>query len=280
MKIKHILFSVIVCALLVVIGYSSLQLWDIRQNNIQEAELHNRLIQYRPETMPLTPETMPSTHAERTPEPDPKSNPDSDPEVLSESAPTPSAPSVNQSIVDLQTARPGAVGWLTIPNTRIDYPFAQGEDNDTFLHMDLDQRWSAAGTIFMDFRNSQDFSDFNTILFGHNMRNGSMFGTLQQFNNRTFFEANRIGTIFLADKTYEITFIAFAVIAPNDEVVYNPLIETSAAAFLDHVRHIARYYRDVDITKDDRFVTLSTCNYEFDDARMVLIGKLTKTGNN
>ena len=266
MKIKRILFTVIVCILLTVIGYSGLQLLEIHQNTVQEAEMHNRLMQYRPELLPLLSAAPAPAFGS---------------EVLPESAlGTPSAPNINQSIVDLQTAHPGAVGWLTIPNTQIDYPFAQGKDNGTFLHMDLDQRWSAAGTIFMDFRNSRNFSDFNTILFGHHMRSGSMFGTLQQFNSQTFFDANRTGTIFLADKTYEITFIAFAVIAPDDAVIYDPMIETDAdaVAFLDHVRRIARYYRDVGATMDDRFVTLSTCNYEFDDARMVLIGRLSEIG--
>ena len=264
LNIKRILFLVVVCALLVVIGYSGSQLLEIHQNNAQEAELHSRLMQYRPEILPPLP-VAPA--------------PELGSEVLPESfLDIPSAPSVNQSIVDLQATYSEAVGWLTIPNTKIDYPFAQGESNDIYLHMDLDQRWSAAGTIFMDFRNSRDFSDFNTILFGHHMRNGSMFGTLQQFNSQTFFDANRSGTIFLADKTYEITFIAFAVIVPDDAVVYNPVIETDAdaVAFLDHVRSVARYYRDVGVTADDRLVTLSTCNYEFDDARMVLIGRLTE----
>jgi len=108
------------------------------------------------------------------------------------------------------------------------------------------------------------------------MRNGSMFGTLQQFNSQSFFDDNRTGTIFLAGATYEIEFIAFAVIQPNDAVIYNPNITTEAGknAFLDHVRSVARYERDVGVTVNDRFITLSTCNYEFHNARMVLIGRL------
>ena len=264
MKIRRFLLIVVACALLVLIGYSGLQLWEIYQVGTQEAALHSRLMQYRPpEQEPISAKFVPDPAFETLPELAPDA-----------------APRINQSIVDLQATYSEAVGWLTIPNTRVDYPFAQGESNATYLRMDLDQRPSAAGTLFMDFRNSRGFSDFNTIIFGHHMKNGSMFGTLQQFNSQTFFDANRTGTIFLADKTYEITFIAFAVIAPDDAVIYNPVIETDAdaVAFLDHVRRIARYYRNVGATVDDRFVTLSTCNYEFDDARMVLIGRLTEIG--
>ena len=58
------------------------------------------------------------------------------------------------------------------------------------------------GTIFMDYRNHRDFSDFNTVIYGHHIKNGSMFGTLQKFNDQSFFDDNKTGTIFLADKTY------------------------------------------------------------------------------
>ena len=264
MKFIRILFFILACGLLAVISYSGYQLWDIHQNHVQEAEIHSRLMQFRPEAQG----TSLAPHR-------PESTPVGADESASDDAPV---PRVNQSIVDLQTAHPGAVGWLTVPNTQIDYPFAQGENNATYLHLDLDGRWSAAGTLFMDFRNSRDFSDFNTILFGHHMRNGSMFGTLQSFNNQAFFEENRTGTIFLADKTYAIDFFAFAVIEPDDGIIYDSMIQADGdkAAFLAHVNRAARYYRDVDVTPDDRIVTLSTCNYEFDDARMVLIGKLTE----
>ena len=256
LKFIRILLFLFALALVVVIGYSGTQLWGIHQNNAQEAEMHNRLLRYRPvRQMAVSAE-------------------DSDDATVN----TESGPHVNQSIADLQAIYPDAIGWLTVPNTQIDYPFVQGVDNDTYLHLDLDQRWAAAGTIFLDYRNGRDFTDFNTILYGHHMRNGSMFGTLQQFSEQAFFDANPVGTLFLVDKTYEIEFIAFAVIAPNDSVIYAPAITEDAdrVAFLDHVRRIARHYRDINATADERIVTLSTCNYEFNDARMVLIGRLVE----
>jgi len=234
----------------VVIGYSGYQLWNINQKYAQEAEMHSRLMPYRP--TPQVPLAFGSSGSS-------------------------DAPIINQSIIDLQAKYPDAVGWLTIPNTKIDHSFVQGDNNDYYLHLDLDKSQSPAGTIFMDYRNSKDFSDFNTIIFGHNMRNGSMFGTLQNFNDQNFFDANKIGIIFLAGKTYEIEFIAFAAIQPNDAIIYNPHIATEEdkAAFLSHTKSIARYYRHIDITTNDRVITLSTCNYEFNNARMVLIGRIS-----
>ena len=264
LKIMRVLLLVSACVLLAVIGYSSYRLWDIHQDNAQEAELHSYLMQYRPKMLSSVSGGLPAHEATSD------SAPDSNHDIFC-------TPRANLSIVELQTAHLDAVGWLTIPNTRIDYPFVQGEDNTTYLHRDLEYRWSKAGTLFMDYRNSHDFSDFNTIIFGHHMRNGSMFGTLQQFNDLAFFETNKTGTLFLADKTYEINIFAFMVIPSNDVVIYNPVItKDDAATFLSHVERFARHYRDVGVMTSDRIVTLSTCNYEFDDARMVIIGRLTE----
>jgi len=235
--------------------YSGYQIRNINQKYSQEAEMHSRVLEYRP-----SPPTFPQ------------------PLSLDILTPTESPPvnTANQSIVDLHTTYPDVVGWLSISNTRIDYPFAQGSDNNYYLRLDLDKNRSQAGTIFIDFRNCKEFSDFNTIVFGHNMRNGSMFGELQRYRDLNFFTNNSGGTIFLAHATFEIEFIAFAVIKPNDEVIYNPDITTEAdrIIFFDHVKSVARHYRDIDITADDRIVTLSTCSYEFDNARMVLIGRI------
>ena len=261
---KKIIFLSVALALFAVIGYSGYQLWDINRNSAQEAEMHSWLLQYHPLSQaPASIEPSGESAAMVSDSSD-------------EAAPPPQV--VNQSIVDLQAGRPSVVGWLTLPNTRIDYPFVQGTDNDHYLHLDLNDRWSAAGTLFMDFRNSGDLTDFHTIIYGHHMRNGSMFGTLQQFDNQSFFGDNRAGAIFLANATYEIEFMAFAVIQPSDAGIYNPTITTDAerTAFLDHVRSVARHYREIGATTNDRIITLSTCNYEFHNARMVLIGRLVE----
>ena len=244
---KRILMTITALFLLAIIAYSGHQLWIIRKNTVQEAQMHEQLIQYRPQ-LPLT---------------------------ISESADSTSR-EVNPSIAALKTKYPDAVGWLTIANTNIDYPFVQGTDNEHYLHLDIDQSSAAAGTIFMDHRNQQDFSDFNTILYGHHMKSGSMFATIQKFDQQAFFDANRFGIIFLEHKAYEIEFIAFGVIAADDAIIYGPTMTetTDKITFFDHIERTARHYRDIGVTEDDRMVTLSTCNYEFHDARMVLIGRL------
>ena len=270
MNLKRFSISILVLILFAVIGYSGHQLWDIHSSQAQESDLHNRLMQYHPLSQS-------STSIESFAD-DTSTLQTDDVSALQTNNASSSQVIVNPSIVALQTNHSDVVGWLTVPNTEIDYPFVQGADNNYYLHLDLDQRQSAAGTLFMDFRNNKDFSDFNTIIYGHHMRSGSMFGTLRLFDNPNFFDSNRSATIFLANQTYEIEIMAFAVIKPNDAIIYNPIIstDTEKLAFINHVESVARYSRDIGITTDDRIVTLSTCNYEFENARMVLIGILVE----
>jgi len=246
-KIKITVCVVLAFCFIAVIAYSGYQIWQIQSNYNQEARIHDQLMIYKP--------SLPQTPGDGV-----------------------FAPKVNQAVVDMQARYPDAVGWITIPNTKIDYPFVQATDNDFYLHRDLDKNYLYTGTVFMDYRNHKDFSDFNTIIFGHHMKNGSMFGTLQDFNDQSFFNANKTGTIFLADKTYTIEFFAWIVLKPNDAQIYDPTIVdvTNRQAFLDHAKSMARYYRDLGVTPDDHLVTLSTCNYEFDNAREVLIGRLAE----
>ena len=293
MKTK--LLRCIACILAAVIIFSGFQLWNINRNYAQEAAMHNHVLQFRPQIS-----FIPPSYEEYAPQYTSSTQPDNpvvnndlihrDGPVYSDNAaqhdnaalqiatPPASDSPLNQSIVDLQTAYRSTIGWLTIPNTLIDYPFVQGTDNEFYLHMDLEHNRSLAGTVFMDYRNSNDFSDFNTIIFGHNMKNGSMFGTLQHFSNPEFFHNNRVSFIVLDNKTFAIELFAFAVINPNDSIIYDPNItdEADKTVFLDYVQSIARHYRDIEVTSNDQIITLSTCSYEFDNARMVLMGRLIK----
>ena len=252
MKLKNALLTGAAIILIGVICYSAYQLYDIGRSRTQEAEVRDSFMQYHPMSHLPTPESV--------------------------TAESPTARVVNQSIADMRVKNPDIVGWVTVPNTKADYPFVQGADNEQYLHLDLNHRQSAAGSIFMDARNNPDFSDFNSIIYGHHMRNGSMFGSLQSFDNRAFFDDHTTGTIFLTNVTYDIEFMAFAIISPDDAVIYNTAIsaDSDKIAFLDHVATIARHYRDIGAAPGDRIVTLSTCSYEFDNARLVLIGRINE----
>jgi len=250
-KVKTVLCVILAFCFLAVILYSGYQIVLIQNNYRAEAQTHDALIQYKPDGTPSPDQTQPDGQS-------------TDNEIT------------NQSILALQAKYPDALGWLTVPNTKIDYPFAQYTDNDYYLHRDLEGKSLFAGTIFMDCRCEKDFTSQNTILYGHNMKNGSMFGSLSSFNNKTFFQANQYGIIYLPHENLTLEFFAYMVVNPDTEKeVYNV---TLSDTYFDYVKQNARYYRDIGLTSEDRIVTLSTCAYEFNNARMVLLARVTKSG--
>ena len=87
---------------------------------------------------------------------------------------------------NLQAENPDVVGWIYSPDTVINYPVMKGETNDTYLHTMLNGQYNSSGSIFMDYRNNPDLSNYVTILYGHHMKNGSMFASLHKYSDQTY----------------------------------------------------------------------------------------------
>ncbi|MCL2487640.1 MAG: class B sortase [Oscillospiraceae bacterium] len=240
--------GVLTAVLIAAIGISGYCILSDQSGYADEAGIHREVLSYRP-SEPETSATADSGKTENT---------------------------INQSIVDLQAQYPDAVGWISVPYTAIDYPFVQGPDNTFYLDRDIGGKPAAAGAVFMDYRNNRDFSDFNTILYGHHMKNGSMFASLKQFNDPDFFSANRTGTLFLADKICSVEFFAYLVVGAEEDLLWGrePADQDTVRTFTEKIKKEARHYREPGLTTADRIVTLYSCAYEFDGARMVLMGKI------
>ena len=103
----------------------------------------------------------------------------------------------------LQQINPDIVAWLRIPGV-LDYPVVQGTDNSYYLDHTFRKEYNIAGSIFLDARNMADFSDSKNIIYGHNMRNGSMFHVLKNFQNLDFYQANREIWLYLPDGSVEV----------------------------------------------------------------------------
>lgn len=184
--------------------------------------------------------------------------------------------------VDFQALREkngDVVAWLYCPDTPINYPVVQAEDNDYYMHRLLDGRKSYPGTLFMDFRNADDFSDWNSVIYGHNMRNGSMFGTLQHYKNRPYLESHSEIYLLTPECNYVIDVLA-GFVTPNDSELYNALHPEDG----EKEGLLKAWLKDAGLAPQDypapeaRLVTLSTCSYEYKNARYVLIGALQEIG--
>ena len=160
----------------------------------------------------------------------------------------------------LRQQNPDVLGWILIPGTRVSYPVVQGTDNSYYL----DHTWrggkNSVGAIFMDYRNSGDLSDFNTIIYGHRMNNRSMFGTLSQYKSRSYWQAHPY--VYLTDDSgthrYEI-FAAGEVSVESD--VYRLGLRSSSGrqSFLDSCLALSALNTGVTPHTYDKVLTLSTC---------------------
>ena len=174
----------------------------------------------------------------------------------------------------LLTYSPDVVAWLYIPGTRINYLIAQGEDNDVYLRSLLDGSYSHSGTPFMDYRCSADLSDRNTILYGHHMKNGSMFGDLVHYSEETFFQEHSVMYLYVPGKRYTLEPIIAYTAAANDMVYALPLTTEGQGELFDHAREKTEYDPGISVSENDRLVTLSTCSYEYGDARFVVLTRI------
>jgi len=182
----------------------------------------------------------------------------------------------NGWIAGIKAINPDTVGWITIPGTKVDYPIVMSRDNEEYLHTDIYGNKSPSGSIFVDCACDGDFGGFNTIIYGHHMNNGSMFGTIKYFRDKTFFDANRTGTVTLPDRAFTLYIFAFLSVEPGDPVIYDTISADGegVSEYIAYVKARAERFRDVDLSASDHIVTLSTCTNGPGDKRMALLAKL------
>lgn len=167
--------------------------------------------------------------------------------------------------------------WLYEPDSRIDYPVVQGEDNNRYLDRMFNGERNAAGTLFVDYRNLGGFLDPNTLIYGHNMRNNSMFGALTEYTYQAYYEAHPYMLAVSADEMYLVEIFAGYVTSDEDHC-YDIAIsdEEDMRVFVDTALRKSDFESGVNVLTTDRLVTLSTCAYVFEDARYIALGRLTQ----
>ncbi len=162
------------------------------------------------------------------------------------------------------------VGWIQINQTRIDYPVVKARDNIYYLDRNFDRQERRNGAIFMDYRNSGTWQDRHTIIYGHHTRDGSMFTDLLKFRRSSFYDQNRdlaIETLF-GEVQYRI--IAAYIAESEPSYIRTIFDEPAFDAFISEMRQRTLHAWDTDIVFGDQLLTLITCAYDFNDARMVV----------
>lgn len=181
------------------------------------------------------------------------------------------------SFEELQNMNSDVFGWITIYGTGVDYPLLQGEDNDYYLSRDAKGDYSVSGSIFLDYRNSRDFSDYNNIIHGHHMAASAMFGDLSKFEDEDFFDSHKYGNLYKDGRDYGIVFFEYTVVDAYDKAIYTPGItgEDAQAEYLQMLQSQAKLLRQADQESAEHLLVLSTCSSDMTNGRSLLVGYLT-----
>lgn len=188
-------------------------------------------------------------------------------------------PSVDFEI--LQENGPDIIAWLTLPDTAVNYPVTQAEDNDYYLRHLYDGTYNKAGCLFADYENKKDFSDRNTIIYGHNMRDGSMFASLNEYKEQSYYDSHPQMYLVTPDGGYLCDIFAAFEAKPKEsgsdtspwrmEWKDDGAYTTWLSAMAD--RSVVE--TDVTVTSSDKVLTLSTCT-PGGASRFIVMGKLTE----
>lgn len=180
----------------------------------------------------------------------------------------PSQPGPEVDFEALSAINPDVVGWLSIDDTNISYPIVQGEDNKYYLDHLFTGEKNRAGCLFLDCENTPDFSDGNSVVYGHYLKDGTMFSSLLKYKEQAYFDAHPAGWLVTPGRTCRIHFFSGFVSNVKGEA----WTTAPDAAWSTRMAQKSLFAANMTPQPGDRFLTLSTCSYEFKNARFVLIG--------
>ena len=170
------------------------------------------------------------------------------------------------------------VGWITIPGTHIDYPIAQGEDNEFYLYHGFDGKLNQKlGCPFLDYRCEPDFSGLNSIVYAHHMTRQRMFADVALFKDESFMLSHPTGTLTEHDTVHTVQFFAYLSV-PSDSPVYQAEFADAEEKqkYLAYLKDTASYYQETEIDENSHLLLLSTCTFEYETARGVLAGVIVE----
>jgi len=197
-------------------------------------------------------------------EPEPSVSPDSEPD--------------SWPVADFDALRAinsDIVAWLICEGTNINYPVVQGTDNTYYLKHLFDGTRNSAGCLFVDSNNEPGFVDHNTVIYGHHMKDRSMFSVLTEYKTQAFYETHPQMVLLTPEGNYTIDlFAGYVTNVKADSWKLRFAGNTEFEEWLGETRSKSIFRSDVEVSTSDRFITLSTCSYEFDNARYVVVGKL------
>ena len=186
---------------------------------------------------------------------------------------------IDVNLSKLKTINEDTAGWIQVPNTFVNYPFVQANDNEYYLNHSFNKKKNNAGWLFMDYRNTKDLNNKNLIIYGHNRKDKTMFGTLKQLTNQNWFnnKSNNIIKISMesGNSNWQI-FSVYIIETTNDYIKTSFQSDNEYQEFIDMIKNRSIVSFDTNVTISDKILTLSTCHGSY--KKLVIHAKLI--GNN
>ena len=197
-------------------------------------------------------------------------------EELLKYKPTSETEGEHLSLQELAAINPDVRGWLTITDTHIDHPVLQGNDDMEYINKDVFGEFSLSGSLFLSCRNSSDFSDEYSLIYGHNMDHGGMFGDVVEYTDISYFEKHMEGWLYLADATYQIQMFACVETDAYDSMIYGYGADTDLNKLLFYIEEHAVVYKNMTTDRPAQVIGLSTCADARTNGRVIVFGRLEK----
>ena len=176
----------------------------------------------------------------------------------------------------LQAKYPDVVGYVYSANTVLKYPIVQTaeEGGEYYLYRDIDGNDNKNGTVFLDWKCSSDFTSQNNLIYGHNMKTGLMFASLMNYKSQSYYEAHPYFYLYTPSQTYKVNLFAGCIVAHDADVYSLTLSESYIQECINNSTFRSSYG-----VPTGNILTLSTCDYDFDNARYVVMGELVPVKN-
>ena len=175
----------------------------------------------------------------------------------------------------LRQINPDVVGWLYWEDTPVNYPIVQGEDNEKYLHTLFDGTYGFFGTLFVDSVTEAPFRQFNTIVYGHHMKDGSMLAAVSKLTDQGWCDEHPQLELITPDGKYHLEIWAFLNQLADSSVYMTNFRDTDMQAdYLELIRSLAVYTTAVSVEPEDRIVLLSTCVAAEGEARYIAVCKM------
>ena len=182
-----------------------------------------------------------------------------------------------ESFTKLAQINNDLIGWISLEGTQIDYPLVHSDNNEYYLTHIFTKEKNKLGTIFIDYRNKADLSDKNTIIYGHNMHDGSMFATLLNYTEQDFYDQHPVINLTIGEDEYQVLLFAGILTDGYSDYAKRSFNDGEFMVYINDIIALSTFKSTIMINENDQIITFSTCSYNVENGRYALFGKLVAT---